>query len=113
MKTKEIRYHVEWKGFGTKALEFNQGQTLVVLSAEKCFNLDPGLIILQCNHTSLSDRRMPIKAGFDFSQFHTVTSLLHHSIPPANIDVIRSEEHTSELQSRPHLVCRLLLAKKK
>src|SRR3989442_3776427 len=26
---------------------------------------------------------------------------------------LRSEEHTSELQSRPHLVCRLLLAKKK
>src|SRR3989442_9094526 len=29
-------------------------------------------------------------------------------IPPG-----RSEEHTSELQSRPHLVCRLLLEKKK
>src|SRR5690554_7465762 len=27
--------------------------------------------------------------------------------------VSRSEEHTSELQSRPHLVCRLLLEKKK
>src|SRR2546429_5061853 len=27
--------------------------------------------------------------------------------------VSRSEEHTSELQSRLHLVCRLLLAKKK
>src|SRR3989442_8541404 len=27
--------------------------------------------------------------------------------------VLRSEEHTSELQSRPHLVCRLLLEKKK
>src|SRR3989442_11900888 len=26
---------------------------------------------------------------------------------------MRSEEHTSELQSRPHLVCRLLLEKKK
>src|SRR5215813_2097200 len=25
----------------------------------------------------------------------------------------RSEEHTSELQSRPHVVCRLLLEKKK
>src|SRR5690554_7407249 len=25
---------------------------------------------------------------------------------------VRSEEHTSELQSRPHLVCRLLLEKK-
>src|SRR5690554_7622470 len=28
-------------------------------------------------------------------------------------NVQRSEEHTSELQSRPHLVCRLLLEKKK
>src|SRR2546422_7274112 len=28
-------------------------------------------------------------------------------------DVVRSEEHTSELQSRLHLVCRLLLEKKK
>src|SRR5690554_7900563 len=26
--------------------------------------------------------------------------------------ILRSEEHTSELQSRPHLVCRLLLEKK-
>src|SRR5690554_7622916 len=30
-----------------------------------------------------------------------------------NTFVKRSEEHTSELQSRPHLVCRLLLEKKK
>src|SRR3989442_10942722 len=29
------------------------------------------------------------------------------------VDRTRSEEHTSELQSRPHLVCRLLLEKKK
>src|SRR3989442_5007914 len=28
-------------------------------------------------------------------------------------DKDRSEEHTSELQSRPHLVCRLLLEKKR
>src|SRR5690554_6962008 len=28
-------------------------------------------------------------------------------------NIHRSEEHTSELQSRPHLVCRLLLEKKK
>src|SRR3989442_15673601 len=30
-----------------------------------------------------------------------------------SLEVSRSEEHTSELQSRPHLVCRLLLEKKK
>src|SRR2546422_8259973 len=29
------------------------------------------------------------------------------------VQVLRSEEHTSELQSRLHLVCRLLLEKKK
>src|SRR5690554_7279412 len=34
------------------------------------------------------------------------------AMPVANNMVIRSEEHTSELQSRPHLVCRLLLEKK-
>src|SRR3989449_7029481 len=38
-------------------------------------------------------------------------------VPRASIladpDKLRSEEHTSELQSRLHLVCRLLLEKKK
>src|SRR2546429_6227250 len=33
--------------------------------------------------------------------------------PGAFIGMLRSEEHTSELQSRLHLVCRLLLEKKK
>src|SRR2546422_8264741 len=32
---------------------------------------------------------------------------------PNYIEALRSEEHTSELQSRLHLVCRLLLEKKK
>src|SRR5690606_39812421 len=34
--------------------------------------------------------------------------------PPATItlEILRSEEHTSELQSRENLVCRLLLEKK-
>src|SRR5690554_7045644 len=41
-----------------------------------------------------------------------------HRPPPTRaicrrIHSARSEEHTSELQSRPHLVCRLLLEKKK
>src|SRR2546422_4957654 len=37
---------------------------------------------------------------------------LGFSPPQANV-LMRSEEHTSELQSRLHLVCRLLLEKKK
>src|SRR5439155_12783858 len=34
-------------------------------------------------------------------------------VPPPVLSHMRSEEHTSELQSRGHLVCRLLLEKKK
>src|SRR5437588_9032892 len=34
-------------------------------------------------------------------------------IGPAVVDMVRSEEHTSELQSHSDLVCRLLLEKKK
>src|SRR3712207_8008823 len=33
--------------------------------------------------------------------------------PPTVVSARRSEEHTSELQSRQYLVCRLLLEKKK
>src|SRR2546429_6191938 len=40
-------------------------------------------------------------------------SLLVRGIPFCSGDYDRSEEHTSELQSRLHLVCRLLLEKKK
>src|SRR5690606_42010728 len=36
-----------------------------------------------------------------------------HIEVPASLSVLRSEEHTSELQSRENLVCRLLLEKKK
>src|SRR5436305_11853286 len=40
-------------------------------------------------------------------------SLSMRSPAPAASPASRSEEHTSELQSRQHLVCRLLLEKKK
>src|SRR2546430_13199417 len=42
---------------------------------------------------------------------HPVTrDLVHHAGAPV---LLRSEEHTSELQSQSNLVCRLLLEKKK
>src|SRR5439155_20564620 len=40
-------------------------------------------------------------------------SFKHSSQAAAKLSTTRSEEHTSELQSRGHLVCRLLLEKKK
>src|SRR2546422_6622831 len=45
------------------------------------------------------------------------TWIMRRAFPPDSVGIIciivaRSEEHTSELQSRLHLVCRLLLEKK-
>src|SRR3712207_8856446 len=37
---------------------------------------------------------------------------VHHGILRLRLRSVRSEEHTSELQSRQYLVCRLLLEKK-
>src|SRR5689334_23483900 len=42
-----------------------------------------------------------------------VEPVMHHLLAEAVHDAVRSEEHTSELQSQFHLVCRLLLEKKK
>src|SRR6266498_4952793 len=52
-------------------------------------------------------------AGGDLRQSGELAraSRQHHASPRVRRE--RSEEHTSELQSRPHLVCRLLLEKKK
>src|SRR3989442_2662413 len=41
------------------------------------------------------------------------STLSELTVEDDSVFVVRSEEHTSELQSRPHLVCRLLLEKKK
>src|SRR3712207_7457647 len=38
---------------------------------------------------------------------------LRGEVDGSQVDEVRSEEHTSELQSRQYLVCRLLLEKKK
>src|SRR5690554_3855416 len=43
----------------------------------------------------------------------TLVDTLLGECQAARVAPLRSEEHTSELQSRPHLVCRLLLEKKK
>src|SRR2546429_2012804 len=44
---------------------------------------------------------------------HRTSSMSSFPAGKLLIELVRSEEHTSELQSRLHLVCRLLLEKKK
>src|SRR6266498_5622505 len=59
-------------------------------------------------------RRPPRSTLFPYTTlFRSHGRLLGQCPGPHARCPVRSEEHTSELQSRPHLVCRLLLEKKK
>src|SRR5690554_7224814 len=53
-----------------------------------------------------------MRSSASFSMFFLL-SILTKRGDKCPLVLLRSEEHTSELQSRPHLVCRLLLEKKK
>src|SRR3712207_340693 len=46
------------------------------------------------------------------AEIHQVVKYVKDQLTPTYRDDVRSEEHTSELQSRQYLVCRLLLEKK-
>src|SRR2546429_7264324 len=47
-----------------------------------------------------------------FEYYGGLANKITGSVNPVPANALRSEEHTSELQSRLHLVCRLLLEKK-
>src|SRR5436305_8620906 len=62
-----------------------------------------------------SDRHLSglrVTAHPDTLAYRATKFVLRNSVSVAAAAAIRSEEHTSELQSRPHIVCRLLLEKK-
>src|SRR5690554_7474724 len=69
----------------------------------------------QRKRSSLKASKIPLTVS------HAQRALQTAMVPVATVQanlltnraILRSEEHTSELQSRPHLVCRLLLEKKK
>src|SRR6266498_2650788 len=68
--------------------------------------------IVKIGRTHLQDA-VPLTLGQEFSGY---VSQLDHDLERIEqalpgLCELRSEEHTSELQSRPHLVCRLLLEK--
>src|SRR3989442_4568516 len=75
--------------------------------------------LLRIRASSSSDKALTF---WPFSQYSPAVGVSRQPIkfmrvdfpdPDGPMTATRSEEHTSELQSRPHLVCRLLLEKKK
>src|SRR3989442_4873087 len=79
--------------------------------------------IAECSFFFLMIRRPPRSTLFPYTTLFRSTGFDPmgatregrgvHPFEYAAPETLRSEEHTSELQSRPHLVCRLLLEKKK
>src|SRR5215813_12798002 len=98
--------------------------TYLIIGIAQCASMIPGVSRSGATIVSAmllgADRRaaaefsfwlaMPTMAGaFAYDLYKD-----HGHLSQSNLVIIaRSEEHTSELQSRPHLVCRLLLEKKK
>src|SRR2546427_3310344 len=88
---------------------------------KKTYILNPNMTFKSVNSTVASDKpaeaavcRLPPKAVWlpPRQPLHTVTVDRNRPAIKLGLDV-RSEEHTSELQSQSNLVCRLLLEKKK
>src|SRR5689334_23566181 len=63
-----------------------------------------------CRHRAHDRRRPSIGAS---AQAQDALDLALDTLGAGVVGFVRSEEHTSELQSQFHLVCRLLLEKKK
>src|SRR3712207_8814062 len=72
----------------------------MVASVEAIF-LSTFVLISQNRMAALADKRADLDLQVSLLSEHEITRL-----------ITRSEEHTSELQSRQYLVCRLLLEKK-
>src|SRR5690625_6916597 len=92
-------------GWGGYSLSKEALNNLITLYAEEMPNthflsLAPGLVD--------TDMQEYLCGEVDSAEFPSVQKLRD----ARGTDNMRSEEHTSELQSRGHLVCRLLLEKK-
>src|SRR3984885_15358457 len=80
----------------------------------RLFETEPGIDVVRALHLDLTGRTIPAGTVPDGRRI-----VVEHIDLPARLAYRfgghrgnRSEEHTSELPSRPHLVCRLLLEKK-
>src|SRR5690606_41073415 len=61
----------------------------------------------------LIEAQQPVRLIYTIFPYQGRSFDIRHTIIRSDGDIPRSEEHTSELQSRENLVCRLLLEKKK
>src|SRR5690606_27136299 len=101
----KVKNHVAKYGFDISALTFTVADDKVTIQGEAKNWDEKGKIYVAAGNVEGIDGvndRMTVKAA----------PVVAQTAAPAAA-AVRSEEHTSELQSRENLVCRLLLEKKK
>src|SRR3712207_9582968 len=76
-------------------------------------SLHDALPILHQHVGRVPDEHLTVVDGVAVTRITRTVVDVARSVPFESAVVVRSEEHTSELQSRQYLVCRLLLEKKK
>src|SRR5207244_7527893 len=107
-----IEEYVSWPTPGTTRMPYSSSSR----AANACFRLgvmphDPTPCTFECPRMGSSPhpgRPSQPRASARLASARTLSTPCAWCVSP-----IRSEEHTSELQSPDHLVCRLLLEKKK
>src|SRR5690554_7514672 len=100
-----------WKEYSFIVFSFYKNMNSFAIAIDSTSNYFSMFIFFYCR---LHIRFCTTFGGF----FKSTTSVFYPKSNNFNsitvlYNMVRSEEHTSELQSRPHLVCRLLLEKTK
>src|SRR5690625_2778789 len=85
----------------------------MVISAAEGIEQQGFTLMSQILEQELPAHRYGVLSGHNFAKETVARQHTGTVIASEHPEVTRSEEHTSELQSRGHLVCRLLLEKKK
>src|SRR5690625_6169390 len=98
-----------------KSIEFAPGKVLSVETGRIARQAD-GAVMVRMGDTMVLSTAVSAKEAKEGQDFFPLVVDLRESFTAGGRfpgGFLRSEEHTSELQSRGHLVCRLLLEKKK
>src|SRR5439155_17340059 len=111
--TSECPAAINWRKAESSFATSSKCRPVVGSSKRKSFPLVPSFPRTR-ESRGLPRRWAPAFAGAtEFASTRCPASFSRCASPPESVGTGRSEEHTSELQSRGHLVCRLLLEKKK
>src|SRR5690554_637215 len=110
-KAKYLWYNSDPETNGGSEGNFSMGNDQISCSIEPCNTEKFIEVVNEENHCGLNNWRLPTYS--EMASIANMQSAFDRMENYVENPILRSEEHTSELQSRPHLVCRLLLEKKK